>query len=84
MVRVYDSIDTRNNSKPPGRTQNSKAQRMHNPVRNVKSVSKTGRLVGRKVAWKSRENRIFGKVVLCTAKRAWLELDSEEACQGQT
>jgi len=38
----------------------------------VKSVSEAGRLIGRKVAWKSGENRIIGKVVALHGKKGFV------------
>ena len=49
----------------------------------VTSVSEAGRLVGRKVAWRSGKNRIIGKVVALHGKKGLVRARFRKGVPGQ-
>lgn len=49
----------------------------------VKSVSEAGRLVGRKVAWKSGKNKIVGKIVALHGRKGLVRARFRRGLPGQ-
>jgi large subunit ribosomal protein L35Ae len=51
--------------------------------KHVNSASEAGRLVGRKVAWRSGKNRIIGKVVALHGKKGLVRARFRKGVPGQ-
>jgi len=49
----------------------------------VNSVSEASRLIGRKVAWKNRKNRIIGKIVALHGKKGLVRARFRRGLHGQ-
>lgn len=49
----------------------------------VASASEAGRLVGRKVAWKSGKNKIIGKIVALHGKKGLVRIRFRKGVPGQ-
>ena len=63
------------------RTQKSKECIIQFP--HVNSVSEASRLIGRKVAWQRRENRIIGKIVALHGKKGLVRAKFRKGVPGQ-